>query len=188
MNSAKAKIALMLPGGGARGSYQVGVLKGIMEIIPHAAAPFPIITGTSAGAINATVLASYANDIKYGTARLEKFWTTIHCHDIYKTSSGVIAKTILRVIGSIVLSGFGVKGPKSLLDNTPLQDLLTRELHLEQIETVINTGHLDGLAITASSYETAVAISFFQAQDNIQNWDRTRRFGRKDKIGVEHIM
>ena len=181
MNTNNKKIALILPGGGARGSYQVGVIKGIMEI-------FPIITGTSAGAINATVLASYASDIKYGALRLEKFWTSIHCEDVYRTDTLMIAKTIIRVIGSILFSRFGVKSPKSLLDNTPLKQLLTQELHLPQIQQAIDNSDLDGLAITASSYAVSVAKSFYQAIPTVKPWQRTRRFGVPEKIGVKHIL
>jgi NTE family protein len=183
----KQKIALMLPGGGARGSYQVGALKGILEIL-DGKNYFPIITGTSAGAINAVVLASYANNLKLGVQRLEKFWTSIHCHNIYRTDTAMISKTILRVIGSILFSGLGVKSPKSLLDNTPLKQLLTKELHLNQIQDVIDSDNLIGVAITASSYDTAEAKSFYQAKKSILPWHRTRRFGIPAKIGVEHIL
>ena len=184
----KQKVALMLPGGGARGSYQVGVLKGIMEITNNNHEIFPIITGTSAGAINAVVLASYANKLKYGVARLEKFWTSIHCNDVYRTDTKMIAKTIAKVIGSILFSSFGVASPRSLLDNSPLEKLLRNELHLNQIEDVIESGDLRGLAITASSYDTAEAKSFYQAHQSIIPWHRTRRYGIPTKIDVEHIL
>lgn len=188
MNKSKTKIALMLPGGGARGSYQVGVIKGIMEIMPHKKAPFPIITGTSAGAINATVLASYANDIKYGAHRLEKFWTTLHCNDVYRTDGWMIAKTMAKLFGSLFLGKLGVKAPRSLLDNKPLFHFLSKTMHLSQIQDCIKSGDLDGLAITASSYDTSVAKSFFQANDSISAWSRTRRIGIPQTIGVEHIL
>ena len=182
------KIALMLPGGGARGSYQVGVMKGIMELLSDKKAPFSIITGTSAGAINAVVLASYANDIKYGTARLEKFWTSLHCEDVYRTDGIMIAKTMAKLFGSMFFGKLGVKAPRSLLDNEPLFHYLTKQLHLSQIQDCINTGFLDGLAITASSYDTSVAKSFFQAKDSIYSWNRTRRIGIPQDIQVEHIL
>lgn len=181
------KMALVLPGGGARGSYQVGVLKGIMQIIEKKAC-FPIITGTSAGAINATVLASYANDLSYGVERLEKFWTSIHCHDIYRTDAKVIAKTIMKVIGAILFSRFGVSAPRSLLDNSPLAQFLKRELNLPKIDNAINNGYLQGLAITASSYDTSVAKCFYQGSSTIKPWRRTRRLGIPTKISVEHIL
>ncbi len=188
MNTNKSKIALMLPGGGARGSYQVGVMKGIMELLPKNKAPFPIITGTSAGAINAVVLASYADDIKYGTHRLEKFWMTLHCPDVYRTDGWMIAKTMAKVLGSMFFGKLGVKAPRSLLDNEPLFHYLSKTMHLSQIQECIEKGSLDGLAITASSYDTSVAKSFFQAKESINAWNRTRRIGLPQKIGVEHIL
>ena len=187
MNSSP-KIGLMLPGGGARGSYQVGVLKGILEIIPKDTNIFPIITGTSAGAINAVVLASYAHDLRLGVQRLENFWTGLHCDDVYRTDALVITKTMAKVIGSMLFSKLGVKAPQSLLDNTPLKELLTRELHLSQIQQAIDDGLLQGLSITASSYDTSVAKSFYQAHADIHAWNRTRRIGIPEKITVEHIL
>lgn len=188
MKSKNSKIALMLPGGGARGSYQVGVLKGILEIIPDNTNIFPIITGTSAGAINAVVLASYAHDLELGVRRLEKFWTELHCEDVYRTDAMMITKTIAKVIGSMLFSKLGVKAPNSLLDNTPLKHLLSNQLHLPQIQEAIDAEVLDGLAITASSYDTSVAKSFYQANSKIHAWNRTRRIGLPMKIGVEHIL
>jgi NTE family protein len=184
----KPKIGLMLPGGGARGSYQVGVLKGILEILPSNTNVFPIITGTSAGAINAVVLASYAHDLRLGVQRLEKFWTGLHCEDVYRTAAMIITKTIAKVIGSLFFSWLGAKAPISLLDNTPLKELLSRELHLPQIQQAIDKGILQGLSITASSYDTSVAKSFYQAHTNIHAWNRTRRIGLPEIITVEHIM
>ena len=100
----------------------------------------------------------------------------------------MIAKTMTRVIGSILFSGLGVKSPKSLLDNSPLKQLLTNELHLNQIQEAIESGDLTGVAITASSYDTAEAKSFFQAHQDTIPWNRTRRYGIPTKIGVDHIL
>jgi NTE family protein len=181
-------LALMLPGGGARGSYQVGVLKAISEIYSHKNDPFSIITGTSAGAINAVVMASYAQDFALGVQRLEKFWTTIHCNNVYKTDGVTIFKTMFRMFSALLFGRFGVKPPKSLLDNTPLRELLTRELHLDQIQEAIDNNVLEGVSITASSYATAQAISFFQASNKVHGWFRSRRNGSRCKIGVGHIL
>ncbi|VAW46079.1 Patatin [hydrothermal vent metagenome] len=181
------KSALMLPGGGARGAYQVGVIQAIMEIMPEGF-NFPIINGTSAGAINAVVMASYAKNQKHGAARLNHFWSTIHCADVYRTDAGQVFKTMARVLGSVLFGRFGVKPPKSLLDNSPLAELLKRELHLDQIQPAIDEGILHGLSITASSYDTAIAKCFYQANDTTIPWHRTRRVGLQQDITVEHIM
>lgn len=187
MNQSNHKTSLMLPGGGARGAYQVGVIQAIMEMMPDGFR-FPVVNGTSAGAINAAVMASHAKNQKHGIARLHHFWTSIHCHDVYRTDATQIIKTMAKVIGSVLLGRFGVKPPKSLLDNKPLFDLLSKELRLQQIQPAIDAGLLDGLSITASSYDTAIAKCFFQASDNIIPWNRTRRVGLSEDITVEHIM
>jgi NTE family protein len=181
------KTALMLPGGGARGAYQVGVIQAIMEMMPDGF-HFPVINGTSAGAINAVVMASHAKNQKHGAARLRHFWTSIHCEDVYRTDAGQIFKTMAKVLGSVLFGRLGVKPPNSLLDNAPLGELLRRELHLNQIQTAIDEGYLDGLSITASSYDTAIAKCFFQANEAAIPWHRTRRVGLREDITVEHIM
>lgn len=181
------KTALMLPGGGARGAYQVGVIKAIMEFMPNGF-HFPVINGTSAGAINAVVMASHAKNQRHGIARLHHFWSHIHCEDVYRTDGMQIFKTMARVLGAILFGRLGVKPPKSLLDNQPLADLLKRELKLEKIQPAIDDGELLGLSIAASSYDTAVAKCFYQANDAVVPWHRTRRIGINEKIEVEHIM
>jgi NTE family protein len=185
------KTALMLPGGGARGAYQVGVLKGIAEICGHRQRsdnPFPIITGTSAGAINAVVLATHAHEFAHGIERLEMFWSRLHCHNIYRTDAWTVAKTGLRALGALLFGRFGLNAPRSLLDNSPLAELLQRELQLANLPRVIKQKQLQALAITASSYTTAVAETFFEGAPHLHEWQRYRRFGHRADIGPEHIL
>lgn len=181
------KSALMLPGGGARGAYQVGVIQAIMDIMP-ADFHFPVINGTSAGAINAVVMASHAKNQRHGAVRLHHFWTTIHCHHVYRTDGFQVFKTMAKVMGSMLFGRLGVKAPQSLLDNSPLAELLKRELRLDKIQPAINDGFLDGLSITASSYDTAIAKCFYQGNESIIPWHRTRRIGLREDITVAHIM
>ncbi len=185
------KTALMLPGGGARGAYQVGVLKGIAEICGHHHAernPFPIVCGVSAGAINATVLATHAQEFAHGIDRLELFWSRLHCQDIYRTDAWTVMKTGLRALAALTFGRLGVAAPRSLLDNTPLAELLRRELQLHELESAIETRQLRALSITASSYTTAIAETFFQGAADLHEWQRYRRVGHRERIGVEHIL
>ncbi|MCX7552733.1 patatin-like phospholipase family protein [Marinicella sp. S1101] len=187
MNSQKPIPALMLPGGGARGAYQVGVIQAIMSFMPDGFR-FPVINGTSAGAINAVVMATHAKDQKYGVARLHHFWSNIHCEQVYRTDSRQIFKTMARVMGALVFGRLGVRPPDSLLDNQPLAELLSSELKLHQLQTAIDDGDLMGLSIAASSYDTAVAKCFYQAREAVVPWHRSRRVGLAEDITVEHIM
>ncbi len=184
----KVKTALVLPGGGARGAYQVGVVKAIAEIIGREQNPFPIICGASAGAINAAVLASRANEFAYGISQLEKFWGEIRCKDVYRTDGLTILATLSRLMGAVLFGVFGASPPKSLLDNRPLEQLLRRSTRLDGIESAINSGQLDGVSITASAYTTANAVSFFQGKVDRVEWQRTRRRGLRQDIKIEHLL
>jgi len=136
----KGFTALILPGGGARGAYQVGVLKAVREIAAAAGNPFPIICGTSAGAINATVLASHAHEFGMGVDKLEHFWSTMRCSRVYRTDFWSVLKSAVQWALSLSLGGNLVRSPKSLLDNEPLRGFLEETLQLEGLDTAINNG------------------------------------------------
>ena len=180
--------ALILPGGGARGAYQVGVLKAIREFCPGNASPFPVICGTSAGAINAAVLASHAHEFDIGVQRLEQFWSSMYCARVYRTDAWSVFKSALHWALSLSFAGRLVANPRSLLDNAPLRQFLEESLRLEGLDTAIDSGHLRGLTITASGYSCASAISFFQGQADIEPWNRVRRHGQRAQLGVDHLL
>ena len=188
MQSRPHRPALMLPGGGARGAYQVGVLKALAEILPGPRSPFRIIAGTSAGSINAAVLASHADDFARGTRRLEHFWSRFRCRDIYRTGWLHNLGTGLHWLASMTLGGLGVANPKSLLDNRPLAALLRRELDAGGIERAIEAGHLDALLVTASGYATSRAVTFFQAAADIDEWSDYHRAGVRTRIRPAHLL
>ena len=187
-NPAPRRTALVLPGGGARGAYQVGVLRAIHEIVGAAGNPFPIICGTSAGAINAAVMASHAHEFGTGVERLEHFWSTMFCARVYRTDAWSVLKSGLGWAFSLALGGRLVSNPRSLLDNQPLRSFLESNLQLHGIEKAIEQGALRGLAVTASGYTCAAAISFYQGAASIEPWDRERRHGQRARIGVEHLL
>jgi NTE family protein len=180
--------ALILPGGGARGSYQVGVLKAIDEITGSGGNPFPVICGTSAGAINAAVLASHAHEFSTGVERLGHFWSTMECSRVYRTDAWTVLKTGVQWALSLSLGGRLVSHPKSLLDNRPLRAFLGRTLHLDGIARAIEDAALRGLSITASGYTCAAAISFYQAAPGVEPWSRVRRHGKAVTIGLDHLL
>jgi NTE family protein len=185
----RKKTALVLPGGGARGAFQVGVLKAIAEILPKGVPnPFSVLSGTSAGAINSVVLASKAHRFRLGVAELERVWGHFHCHHVYKTDNATMLKSSLHWLSSIVLGGFLVGAPKSLLDNAPLRGLLSRNVRFPVIETAIEKGHLDAVTVTAAGYATARSTSFYQSREGLDEWARTRRIGVRAELNLDHLM
>jgi NTE family protein len=187
--SDQTRKALILPGAGARGAYQVGVLKGIATMLPkHAPNPFAVISGTSAGAINAAVLASQAARFSVAVAEMERVWSNFKAAQVYRTDNWTMLKTSLYWLSAIVLGGLGKKNSRSLLDSSPLRELLTENIKFSLIERAINRGHLEALAITVSAYSSARSVTFFQGLEDLKPWARVRRIGRPAEITVEHLL
>ena len=183
------KTALVLPGGGARGAFQVGVLKAIAEKMPHGCVnPFPILSGTSAGAINSVVIASKARRFRVAVAELEQVWGHFHCDQVYRTDNLTMLKSSLHWFAALVLGGLFVGTPKSFLNNAPLRSLLSRNVRFPRIERSIDAGYLHAVAITAASYGSARSTTFFQAAESVPPWSRTRRVGIRRDLNLDHLM
>jgi len=181
--------ALVLPGGGARGAFQVGVLKALAEILPRESQnPFAVISGTSAGAINAVVLASRAAHFRSAIAALEHVWGNFRSFQVYKTDHLTMLRSSLHWLSAIVLGGWLVGTPRSLLNNAPLRELLRRNVDFSSIQAAIDKGCLNAVAVTAAGYGSARSKSFFQGSEQLQNWQRTRRLGKHTKLNLDHLM
>jgi NTE family protein len=183
------KVGLVLTGGGARAAYQVGVLRAIAELLPDKTRnPFPIICGTSAGAINAASIAVSAHNFAEGVERLEEVWSNFHVDQIYRSDlTGVIHNT-LRCMLSLVSSEYGQHNPISLLDNAPLEALLKNRFSFRTIQHCIRSGSLHALGLTAWGYTSGQSVTFYQAAREVLPWKRAQRLGLPVEIGVEHLM
>ncbi len=187
--SNRKKTALVLPGGGARGAFQVGVLKAIAELVPRGTVnPFGIISGTSAGAINSVVLAAKARRFRVAVAELERVWAHFRCHHVYRTDNLAMLKSSMQWLGALITGGTLVRMPKSLLDNSPLRELLHRNVRFPRIEHGIEQGWLDAVTVTAAGYGSAKSTSFFDATEGHSEWSRTRRCGVRSRLNLDHLM
>ena len=184
-----ARTALVLPGGGARAAYQAGVLTCICEMLPDPTInPFPIVCGTSAGAINAATLACHASNFRGAVETLNDVWRNMRARDVYRSDPLGIATSGARWLSSLMLGWFIRRSPRSLLDNDPLRQMLTRRLDFRNIDRAIADGSLYAVAVSASGYTSGHSISFFQAPSGIEPWARMQRFGSRDRLNVEHLM
>lgn len=183
------RTGLVLPGGGARGAFQVGVLRAIADMLPHGSTnPFAVISGTSAGAINSVVLASRARRFRVAVAELNRVWGHFTCEQVFRTDNWTMLKSSLHWLSAVVLGGTLVGMPRSLLDNAPLRGLLARNIRFPRIQDAIDHGYLDAVAVTAAGYSSARSTSFFQAASDSKQWKRTRRIGVRRTITLDHLM
>lgn len=187
----KTRVGLILTGGGARAAYQVGVLKAIAELLPRRARnPFPVICGTSAGALNAATLAINAYSFRKGVRYLDNVWRNFHANQVYRTDAfGVFNNSMLWLAG-LLLSAMGINKLKhvSLLDNSPLFELLEGILPCEKIQDSIDAGHLHAFSITASGYGSGQSVTFYQGVEQLVPWSRTRRVGVPTIIEARHLL
>lgn len=186
---ASNKAALILTGGGARAAYQVGVLQAIRELLPDPTRnPFPIICGTSAGAINASMLACHADNFRGAVDALASVWRDMHAGDVYRADPLGIAASGAHWLGALAFGWMIRRSPRSLLDNEPLRGLLERHLDFRGIDRAIANGSLYALSLTASGYTSGHSVSFFQGHSDVEVWHRTHRFGCRARLSVEHLL
>jgi NTE family protein len=179
---------LILSGGGARAAYQVGVLGAIADLLGESCRnPFPVIVGTSAGAINAVGLACGALHFTSAVQRLTQVWQGFHCHDVFRSDWPGVLRQASRFFGHSLL-GMGKDLPVALLDSSPLRDLLERELDFSGIAAAVRMRQLRAVAVTAFGYESGQAVTFYQGRATIDPWFRHRRVGVPTRLDLEHLL
>jgi NTE family protein len=186
-NRMKPRAGLVLTGGGARAAYQVGVVKAVRDILGSPKKnPFPILCGTSAGAINVASLAVQADDFSRGVASMLEVWENMHCRDIYHTDPWHILRSGARWLASMML--ISRRNPVSLLDNAPLAQMLARNIDFQKIQTHIDSGALYAVCVTASGYTSGQSVSFFQGGTGIEAWERNQRIGAAVTLKLDYLL
>ena len=188
---------LVLTGGGARAAYQVGVLAALARIRREAGAdlqrnPFGVICGTSAGAINAAALACRCDDFDTAVQHLQAVWQNFRAEQVYRADSlGVIrsgAQWLTMLSIGWAVNRFRKARPRSLLDNQPLGELLARAVPMDRLPRLLQSRHLQALAITASGYGSGEHVTFYQAAVPIEPWTRTQRVALPAELGTRHLL
>lgn len=186
---ANGRTALVLGGGGARAAYQVGVLLAVRDLLGNPTEnPFPILCGTSAGAVNAGTLACYAKNFGAAVESLAEVWRNMHAGHIYRADVLGIGFGGARWLACLLLGWATGGSPRALLDNQPLRKLLAEKLEFRNIDRCLESGALYAVSITASGYTTGDGISFFQAHPEVPTWRRKQRAGCRAHLTVEHLM
>ncbi len=186
---------LILSGGGARAAYQVGVLAAIERMRREAGAaqgnPFPVISGTSAGAINAAFLASNADRYDLAIKELVGVWRNFQVEQVYRSDVLGMIRSGARWLSLLSLGWLIAQKklrPKSLLNNDPLSELLAQRIDLKRLPTLLDQGHLKALAITASSYSTGEHVTFYDSCQAVTPWVRNQRLAQRCSLSHEHLL
>jgi len=183
------RAALVLTGGGARAAYQVGVLAAIRDLMPEKQRnPFPIICGTSAGAINAAYLATRTENFGAGVGQLLRLWRDFHAGDVYRADALGMATAAASWLTTMAGGWLLNRSPRSLLDNSPLRQLVARHIDFSRIDAGIANHKLHSISITCSGYSSGQSVSFFQGRHDLEPWQRSQRLGAHVKLGIDHLL
>ncbi len=186
-------IGLVLTGGGARAAYQVGVLAGIRRVLlnagwPSDANPFQIFTGTSAGAINATVLAAGSDAFFDAVANLTVVWGSLEPAQVFRADAGGALGNAAQWLGGTGLGWLIRRQPKALFDTSPLNDLLVRMIDFDRLGRNLARGRFDALAVSTSSYTSGHHVTFFQSRDPHEPAKRSQRLTCPAVLTADHLM
>jgi NTE family protein len=188
---ARGDLAVVLSGGGARAAYQAGVLRGIARAIPDL--KFEIITGVSAGAINALFLASHVGRVRDTVEELIELWTDLRLDHVFRVDSPSLTRTVIGW-GARLTSGGSPVAPRmrSLVDTSPLDSLLRRIYHaptgeIPGIEQKLRRGEVNAVALTTLNYSTGQTVTWVQGRD-IETWQRPNRRSVNVRLTVDHVM
>jgi NTE family protein len=189
MTATHDRVGLLLTGGGARAAYQVGVLKALAQL-QHVgrACPFRVISGTSAGGVAAIALASRMGDFQAAVAGLEQVWANFHVNQVFRADAVSMLRAGLHWLLSFVSSGLLLPPPKSLFDNAPLRELLSRSLAFRGVRRSIDQGRLHAVGICATGFTSGRSIAFFDGAADIAEWSRVASTGQRTRLSLEHLM
>ncbi len=182
------RTALVLSGGGARGAYQVGVLRGLADL-GVLRSGFDVLVGSSAGAINAAALAAYADAFEDGLARLERVWREIHPHDVFRTDPLSLGRIGARWAWDLSFGGVtGRVQANALLDTSPLHALLDARVSFARIAANVRSGALRALALVATDLGSSNGVVFLQAPPGTPTWTRRRWRIERARVDARHLM
>jgi NTE family protein len=185
------ELGLVMTGGGARGAYQVGTLRALARHVPDL--HIPIITGVSAGAVNAVHLASHHGSFTQAVDELTELWGELTTDRVFRSDSGHLVWGVARW-GARLLSGGFFPAPevRGLLDTGPLHDYLHEcmaaiEGEITGIDFNLHRGTLKAVAVSTTSYTTGQNVIFVQGRD-IALWERPNRKAVQTRLRVDHVM
>jgi NTE family protein len=182
-------VGLVMSGGGARAAYQVGALRALSELVGTDRAPFTVLAGLSAGAINAAALASHADDFRRAVRDLSDTWLALTPEQVYRTDPLKLASLGARWIKDLSTGGvLGASRASYLLDTAPLRELLARRVDVGRISRHVASGVLRGVAVSATNYLTGTIVTFFDGHPSIEPWTRYDRISFREKLSLDHVM
>jgi NTE family protein len=188
--TARGELALVMSGGGARAAYQVGALRWIARRYPTLRVP--ILTGVSAGAINAAFLGVHDGTFERRVEKLCRVWSQIQVGDVFRVGAFGLFTHVIDSGMALISGGHFKPKQHGMVDTSPLRAFLERVLlaqggELAGVARNLEREEVRAVALTAASYTTGRSVTFVQGHD-VEPWERADRVSRTCLLRVEHVM
>ncbi|HVS19807.1 MAG TPA: patatin-like phospholipase family protein [Planctomycetota bacterium] len=192
MSGDPSTLGLVMGGGGARASYQVGFLSCLARRFPQL--EIPILTGVSAGAINTAFLAGHPGPFEKSVEDLTALWSNLTTDQVIASGTGSFLRNVLRWSARLIGGGSKLAPPtRGMVDTRPLADFLRRNLEvgpdgrLLGVARNIERGRLTSVAVTTTDYATGQSVTFVEGR-NPPMWRRPTRRSVSAPLTVDHVL
>lgn len=193
-DNGKPRIGLVLTGGGARAAYQVGLVRHLAKRLPEF--HFDVLTGVSAGAINASFLASHTGSAAEATEALMSTWLDLTPDHVFRDDGWSLGKMVFRWLLNLASGGLRYRPQvRGLVDTSPLGSHLANVLGVEAangrvlpgIAKNLASGRLDAVAVTTVEWSTGQTVTWVQGRD-IETWERPKRRSERALLTLDHVL
>jgi NTE family protein len=173
--------ALVFSGGGARGAYEAGVVRYLVEELPRRIGRTPrfdIVCGTSVGAIHACYMAGTAHQDHTRGIQLVDFWRTMKIEQVLPFSRRDLFDLARRMVGvrhmAQLLRGASVPDRiYGMLNTRALERMVVRAVPWRHIRRNVNEGLVDAVAVAATEIATGRVVSFLETREReVTGWGR----------------
>jgi NTE family protein len=192
-STSSSRVGLVLAGGSARGAYEVGVVRYVLEEVSRAIGrpvPIDVLSGTSAGSINAAMLAAFADEPTARGARLARRWTTLELEDVVRPSGREILRVAWRLLGRTGRRDPSEQRRGGMFDPAGIERIVAESVPFDAIAGHMRNGHLSALSISTTHVASGRTVIFVQRRDEgLPRWGNDPTMvARATRIRAEHAL
>lgn len=186
-------VALVLAGGASRAAYEVGVVQYVLEDVAKTLGrdvPIDVFSGTSAGSINACVLAAHADAPRERGAILAQRWSTLVLDELVKPATGELWNIAGRLVGRTPKEPTDGSRRGGVFDPRGIEAVVAGATPFERIPEHLRAGRLAAISISTTQVSTGRTVVFVQRREgDLPAWGNDpTMIGRAVELRIEHVL